>query len=230
MAQHELLEWLSAHTAPWSAAINDDNNFELLTLAWLVFFVVVRQLTISLASGSSAPRSGLATELLKRPTVVPVTLHSFLVTISAAAVIIPPGRPDEAMQPMAFYWWRRVVLPFSSAYWLFDLYFYCWRANDYLIAVHHLIILMINYPIGDTAGYAALGQMMPRCNLVMMSTNGYAMELTTFLLYEKLPNPSTSSLRACCCCSCCYLHAFLIQVRALVHDHAHVGALVGVYT
>ena len=130
------LEWLRSHATPWTAAFRDDANFELLTLGWLVFFVAVRQATISLAA-RGATRSALATELLKRPTVVPVTLHSFVVTLSAAAVIIPPGRPDEALQPLAFEWWRRVVLPFSSAYWLFDLFFYCWRANDYLIAVRH---------------------------------------------------------------------------------------------
>ena len=44
---------------------------------------------------------------------------------------------------------RRVVLPFSTAYWIFDLYYYCYFKQDVLIAIHHIIILLCNYPVSD---------------------------------------------------------------------------------
>ena len=55
--------------------------------------------------------------------------------------------------------------------------------EDMLIAAHHLIILWCNYPVGDNMGLVAAQAQLPGCNLVMMSTNGYVLEATTFLLY-----------------------------------------------
>ena len=71
----------------------------------------------------------------------------------------------------------------AQAYWLFDLYNYCLPHRDVLIAAHHLIIMCCNYPVGDSAGLAVASAQLPSCNFVMMSTNGYVLELTTFLLY-----------------------------------------------
>ena len=76
-------------------------------------------------------------------------------------------------------------MPFSCAYWLFDLAFYCWPKSDLLIAVHHIAILICNYPVGDNAGAAALAEIHPQCNTVLCSANGYTLEATTFLLYAR---------------------------------------------
>ena len=97
-----------------------DADFEYAVLANLLFLTALRQLVVVL---SSYGKSRLSRELAKRPTVVPVLLHSFVTTAFAAAVIFPPGRPSLDEQPLTIWLWRRWVLPFSMGYWLFDLYF-----------------------------------------------------------------------------------------------------------
>ena len=124
-------------------------------------------------------------QLLARPTVVPVLLHSFVMTVAAIAVILPAGQPSSEAIPQTILVWRRAVLPFSMAYWLFDLLFYCYPKQDTLIAVHHLAIMVMNWPIGDNAGAAALAALDPACNVVMCSATGYTLEATTFLLYVR---------------------------------------------
>ena len=105
--------------SPWIAAFGGaDADFEYAVLANLLFLTALRQLVVVL---SSYGKSRLSRELAKRPTVVPVLLHSFVTTAFAAAVIFPPGRPSLDEQPLTIWLWRRWVLPFSMGYWLFDL-------------------------------------------------------------------------------------------------------------
>lgn len=169
--------------SPWTQALTGDVNFELAVAAWFAVLVTIRYLTISVAQ--RAPRSKLRDELTSRPTVVPVMLHSLVTTFGAAAVsILSSGNPSDASTSVEV--WRRYVLPFSSAYWLFDLVFYCWPKSDSLIAIHHVAILLCNYPVGDNAGRAAVEALnAPGCNVVLASVNGYLAEATTFLLYTR---------------------------------------------
>ena len=176
-----LLTRLATWTAPWVASILGDPAFELMVMGWLAALLLLQRLVLLLAH--RPPVSPLKAELVKRPTVVPVTVHSLVVTLCAVAVILPPGQPTVALQPWGVHLWRRGVLPFSTAYWLFDIYNYCWPKQDALIALHHVIILLCNYPVGDNAGIAVASAQLPACNFVMMSTNGYVLEATTFLLY-----------------------------------------------
>ena len=169
--------------SPWIAAFGGaDADFEYAVLANLLFLTALRQLVVVLSSYGT---SRLSRELAKRPTVVPVLLHSFVTTAFAAAVIFPPGRPSLDEQPLTIWLWRRWGLPFSMGYWLFDLYFYCWKKSDALIAAHHALIFLANYPIGDDAGLRELERLSGTCNYVMISTNGYVLEATTFLLYTR---------------------------------------------
>ena len=168
--------------SPWAAAIAGDANFELAALSWFIVLVAIRRLTLSLAA--RAPRTKLSEELHSRPTVVPVMLHSLVTTLGAATVfLLSSGNPSDHTSSVEV--WRRVILPFSSAYWLFDLVFYCWPKSDWLIAIHHVAILLCNYPVGDNAGRAAVEALnQPGCNVVLASVNGYLAEATTFLLCE----------------------------------------------
>jgi len=68
---------------------------------------------------------------------------------------------------------------------LFDLTYYCYPKADWLVAVHHLAVLVCNYPVGDLAGAAALRALNPACDPVWWSANGYVLEATTFLLYTR---------------------------------------------
>jgi hypothetical protein len=168
---------------PWATAITSDHEFESLVLGWFIMLVLLRKVVLFL---SARKKTHLWTELLQRPTVVPVMLHSLVTTVMAIAVILmSEGPPTMEAIPQIIELWRRGVLPFSSAYWLFDLAYYCYPKGDLLIAVHHVAILLCNYPIGDNAAYAALQLLNPRCNLVMCSATGYTLEATTFLLYGR---------------------------------------------
>ena len=158
---------------PWTAALTGDASYELSILAWFVFFVVLRKCVLTLPTKSWALR-----EVVRRPTVVPVLMHSLVTTLAAFAVL-------ARWQDDTIFVWRRLVMPFSCAYWLFDLAFYCWPKSDLLIAVHHIAILICNYPVGDNAGAAALAEIHPQCNTVLCSANGYTLEATTFLLYAR---------------------------------------------
>ena len=167
--------------APWVAALTGDPNYELMVLGWLAAFFLSHNL-ITRSLDRKPHWSPLKRELIKRPTVLPVTLHSLVTTVAAAIMLSPPALVD-GLEPSGVQLWRRGVLPFSTAYWLFDLYNYCIPKRDMLIAAHHLIIVCCNYPVGDSAGLAVASAQLPSCNFVMMSTNGYVLELTTFLLY-----------------------------------------------
>ena len=177
-----LLDALAYAFAPWTAALTGDAAYEMMVLGWLAALFLVHYL-VTFWLNRKPHCSPLKKELIKRPTVVPVTIHSLLTTVAAAVMISPPMVPSVDAQPWDVQLWRRGVLPFSTAYWIFDIYNYCLPKRDMLIAVHHLIIMFCNYPVGDNAGLAAAAAQLPACNFVMMSTNGYVLELTTFLLY-----------------------------------------------
>ena len=102
------------------------------------FFPYATQPLVPLYITPAISFSHLQRELAGRPTVVPVTVHSLVTTLCAAAVIWPPGRPTLARQPLGIWFWRRAVLPFSSAYWVFDLYYYCYQVNSPTPPFHHM--------------------------------------------------------------------------------------------
>ena len=168
--------------SPWTQALTGDVNFELAVAAWFAVLVTIRYLTISVAQRAIS-RSKLRDELTSRPTVVPVMLHSLGHHVRRGYRLHPLIRIRRQHIRRSL---RRYVLPFSSAYWLFDLVFYCWPKGDSLIAIHHVAILLCNYSVGDNAGRAAVEALnAPGCNVVLASVNGYLAEATTFLLYTR---------------------------------------------
>jgi len=162
---------------PWTASATGDATFELLVAGWFAGLVCLRALVVRCTRSRS---SGIASELQKRPTIVPVMLHSLACAVTAAAVLILA--PSE---PRVLHAWRRGLLPFSTAYWLFDLTYYCYPKADWLVAVHHMAVLVCNYPVGDLAGAAMLRALNPACDAAWWSAHGYALEATTFLLYTR---------------------------------------------
>ena len=143
---------------PWTASLTGDLDFEAFVLFWFVFLVVLRRLVMLLP-----PTTYTSKEITKRPTIVVVMLHSLVCSLASFAVIVPAGTPTDDSIPNTVMIWRRGVLSFSTAYWLFDLIYYCYPREDFLIAVHHIAILVCNYPIGDAAGVAALETLNPQC-------------------------------------------------------------------
>ena len=176
---------------PWPTALSpsEDVMFEILILGWLAGFVALRALVLYWAAhppegglGWTRLRNGLA----KRPTVVTVMFHSLVVASFSFAMLASAAASDGSRPHPTLEWlWRRGVLPFSCAYWLFDLYFYCIPHEDYLIALHHILVLVCNYPVGDLAAAELVGTLNPTCNYLMVSYTGYTFEATTFLLYVR---------------------------------------------
>ena len=103
---------VSTAVAPWVAAVRGDPAFELMVCGWVAALLLSQRLVLLLAR--RPPLSPLKAEVLKRPTVVPVTVHSLVATISAMAVILPPGEPTLELQPWAVHLWRRGVLPLAA--------------------------------------------------------------------------------------------------------------------
>lgn len=91
---------------PWTAAATGDATFELLVACFFVSLIVLRALVVRCTRSRA---STIASELQKRPTVVPVMLHSLVCTVTAAAVLLAPS------EPRVLHAWRRGLLPFSTA-------------------------------------------------------------------------------------------------------------------
>ena len=90
---------------PWTAAATGDATFELLVACFFVSLIVLRALVVRCTRSRA---STIASELQKRPTVVPVMLHSLVCTVTAAAVLLAPS------EPRVLHAWRRGLLPFST--------------------------------------------------------------------------------------------------------------------
>jgi len=86
--------------------------------------------------------------LASRKTVLGGTLHG--VGTSWMAMLIVGGVIDLS-------WWPAVGLPFSIAYLITDIVFYCWPKRDVVIFVHHLIMMFSHFTTGTTSGALICG-------------------------------------------------------------------------
>lgn len=146
--------------SPWTASVTGDIHFEVFIIGWFAAFMLLRYAVLLLPSA----KNELFKKLAERPTIVPVMVHSLISTIAAFAIVVPLGEPTEDTMPLKIYAWRRGVLSFSCAYWLFDLLYYCYPKGDWLIAVHH--IASTHRPLACTRArdtQTAANEIMPNC-------------------------------------------------------------------
>jgi hypothetical protein len=160
---------------PWTAALFDGNStYEYQIIGWTLFFAALELGTARLMRGSKIAERLAAAQALssKRGDVgtgtvlfaanrddrechsaandfssyLACSIHSLCVSIGAVAVI---SAQDFSKWPY--------FLSFSLGYWLADLVMWTIPAADYLLCIHHLIVVVITYPIGSDAGATLFG-------------------------------------------------------------------------
>jgi len=110
--------------------------------------------------------------LSTRPTVVCGTIHAVGTALAASVLLVM--RDYGAA-------WQRAVLPFSIAYFLADVLWYCLPARDLTMSLHHLVMIGCHYPIGEINGALVAGAG-DSSWCIWLSMIGYLSEWTTALL------------------------------------------------
>jgi len=77
--------------------------------------------------------------------------------------------------------WQRWVLPFSISYFIADGIWYCIPKRDLLISVHHVVMIMCHYPVGEPAAALLCGAGSWKW-AAWVSMTGYLAELSNPLL------------------------------------------------
>lgn len=127
----------------WSAALFDRNSeYELCILLCLFCWIALHHWCKSRAT--SQP-------LASRPTVVANTIHSLCTAAAATALLMQPP------STRAYWWWQRWMLPFSISYFMGDLAWYCWPRKDLLVALHHAVCILCNFPVGEPLAASLCG-------------------------------------------------------------------------
>lgn len=128
--------------------------------------------------------------IASRPTVIAATVHAVATSIVAVGVLVAyytniqrgdDGSPWTYQNINLVRVWQRIGLPISLSYFAIDSYFYCLPRMDFLIFVHHLIMVLCHYPVVCDAGAVLAGAGDIKW-VTWISIVGYTSELSTALM------------------------------------------------
>jgi len=152
-------------------------------------------------SSSSVSPSVITSIVSERPTFLAGSLHAILMSVMSITCVSmmllekPKFIPiDDKVnvclnygynQSLASidprYIWQVVALPLSLSYNFADMIFFCYPRRDYIITLHHIIMIIGHYPVGYDEAAMLLGGG-DRNWIVLMSAIGYISEVSTVLM------------------------------------------------
>merc|ERR1719253_53994 len=165
-------EQQQSYQNPWVACLMlGENVFATRFLLYSLGFIVLNLLgnwcfrsyhAAVRANPTSPPDAHSIRSLIaSRPTVIAATVHAVATSIVAVGVLVAyytniqrgdDGSPWTYQNINLVRVWQRIGLPISLSYFAIDSYFYCLPRMDFLIFVHHLIMVLCHYPV--VAGWA----------------------------------------------------------------------------
>jgi hypothetical protein len=96
------------------------------------------------------------------------TLHATLVGVCALLV---------TLEKVPLSWWPRFGLPMSIGYMIYDLFGWCFPQLDWMLIVHHIVVIFVHAPVGVLAGQTICGAGDPKW-AIGVSAFVYMMELS----------------------------------------------------
>ena len=153
----------------WSAAFFDYNTeYELWIIICVFGWLTVHYFAVRYSRKRGGP-------LVSRPTFIANNIHCITTSLCAAFLLAQ----DKSVRDYNL--WQRWVLPFSISYFIADGIWYCIPKRDLLISLHHVVMIMCHYPVGEPAAALLCGAGQWKW-AAWVSMTGYLAELSNPLL------------------------------------------------